>query len=96
MGLKTEYDYCEKSDVYKLLHPESVMENYFIFNDFTHQELPREIIKDFGVDMIPKAWQQNNLYKKSLDIPLETTYVFSRTSRVHHFLEFGKCLFCLF
>ena len=99
LGLKNDYEYCLKSDVYKLQHPESILENYYILSDFAPNELPREIARDFGVDVMPDIYMGMSQYtdsKRLYNISLKTALVNSRISRFHHFHPFGQCLFCVF
>lgn len=53
MGLINDPDYCIKSDIYKLQHPESIYENFYVLIDFGGSELSREIMRDFAVDVMP-------------------------------------------
>ena len=43
--------------MYKLLHPEIVLDNYYILTDFGPKEFPREIVRDFGVDVMPNIYE---------------------------------------
>lgn len=99
LGLKNDFDYCKKSDLWKLQHPESIYENYYMLTDFAPNELPREIAKDFGYDVHPDLYMGMSAITNSqrlYNISLKTALINSRISRFHHFHHFGKCLFCAF
>lgn len=44
--------------MYKLDHPESIFDNYYILQDFSPNELPRDIAEDFGVNVMPHIYME--------------------------------------
>jgi len=53
-----------------------------MLSDFGPTELPREIMKAYGVDVLPKNFKgMSNENKRSTNIPLETSLIHSRVSR---------------
>ncbi|EGR31534.1 hypothetical protein IMG5_107540 [Ichthyophthirius multifiliis] len=99
MSLINNDKYCINSDQYHILHPESIFENYYILSDFRNTDIAREVVTDFGVDVLPKigasmSYQQEN--SRTQQIPLETTLIHSSISRFHHFHKFNANLFCTY
>lgn len=85
--------------MYKLQHPESIYDNYYMLTDFAPNELPRQIAKDFGYDVMPHVYMGMNPSlnaQRLYDIPLKTALINSRISRFHHFHQFGECVICAF
>ncbi|KAL4448661.1 hypothetical protein ABPG74_012750 [Tetrahymena malaccensis] len=99
LGIISDPEYCEKSNMHHILHPESILDNYLIFTDFGYNELPREVAQQFGYDVLPQVSQQMSDRKQQervYNLPVETALIHSRISRIHHFFEFNKNIICTY
>ncbi|KAL4492542.1 hypothetical protein ABPG72_007655 [Tetrahymena utriculariae] len=91
--------YCLKSDLYHLMHPDSINKNYLIFSDYDKTTISREVVTDFGIDLLPELENIDYSTKYTVgtkNMPLETTMIYSQISRMHHYFEINKQLFCNF
>lgn len=93
-NIMNDETYCSKSDLYHLLYPDSINKNYFIFSDFDTTRLSREVVSDYGIDVLDNVENidssNDNYLIGTKRIPEETALIHSSISRLHHYFELNK------
>ncbi|CAK77369.1 unnamed protein product (macronuclear) [Paramecium tetraurelia] len=97
LAIKKDPLYCLKSDLYKIFHPQIVLEDSYVFRDYGGNDLARIIIKNQMFDVSPNFTQSGPIQEDdyfNLDIRASVIYPYSKTYLRTHIL--GKEAGCLF
>ncbi|CAD8067466.1 unnamed protein product [Paramecium primaurelia] len=97
LAIKKDPFYCLKSDLYKIFHPQIVLEDSYVFRDYGGKDLARSIIRNQMFDVSPNFTQSGPIEQDqyiNLDLRASVLYPYAKTYLRTHFL--GKEAGCLF
>ncbi|CAK80036.1 unnamed protein product (macronuclear) [Paramecium tetraurelia] len=88
--------YCLRSDLFKLLHPEVVVQDQMVLRDYGGQDLARKIIQQNMYDALPSFVQTRQIEIGYHQTPLETSVVYPYAKNYFRTHTFGKQAGCIF
>ena len=101
MGLKNDPHFCDKFDANIIENPDIILKEMNFITDYNKEGLARAlVIKKMGHDTLPdevsKDMKKEEWNKRTYDIPINATIIFTKKVKFHYYHLWGKNLFCNF
>ncbi|CAD8156648.1 unnamed protein product [Paramecium pentaurelia] len=88
--------YCKKSDSYKMVHPDIVLQDYYVWRDYPPTNLPKKITLDKTYAVLDKVSPSKTAsYKYENQLPLQLGFIYTTVSSLYNNYVWGKGLGCV-